>query len=203
MTSPHITVKLDLSRAMDVLVGIAGLLAVFGAFLPWVTLSAPFIGTISKNGVDGDGVYTIGLGAALLIYAIIRIGAFRLHASIAAVLAVGLLGLAVVDFVDVYRAAADLRSIVSNQSDGLGIGAAIAQATSISAGIGLWLEIFAALMALVGAALTVAFARRTAVARAHQPFPVSGYMSFDQSAHSGAAPAAGGFAGPVQGQRSA
>src|SRR5687767_2421273 len=42
----------------------AGLLMVLGAFLPWVSATAAFIGTISRSGLDqgGDGVLTLILG---------------------------------------------------------------------------------------------------------------------------------------------
>jgi len=48
-------------------------LVVLGSFLPWAKLTAPFIGTITKNGTEGDGVITLVLGlvvaglAALLL----------------------------------------------------------------------------------------------------------------------------------------
>lgn len=41
-----------------------------GCFLPWVTITAPFVGTISKNGVQGpDGVFFLGLAAAVGVLA--------------------------------------------------------------------------------------------------------------------------------------
>jgi hypothetical protein len=40
----------------------AGALLVVGALLPWATVIAPFVGTISAAGTDGDGVITLVLG---------------------------------------------------------------------------------------------------------------------------------------------
>lgn len=45
-----------------------GAAAAIGSFLPWGTATAPFIGTVSRSGMDGgDGVFTLVLGAALLL----------------------------------------------------------------------------------------------------------------------------------------
>ncbi len=56
----------DRSSSLDwggVLFLIAGGLVVLGSFLPWISATAAFIGTISRNGIDGgDGVITVGLG---------------------------------------------------------------------------------------------------------------------------------------------
>jgi hypothetical protein len=43
---------------------LGGLLVVAGSFMPWLTASAPFAGTISRSGVDGggDGVITLIIG---------------------------------------------------------------------------------------------------------------------------------------------
>lgn len=46
------------------LLGGAGAIAV-GCFLPWASITAPFVGTISKAGIEGDGVFFLGLAAAL------------------------------------------------------------------------------------------------------------------------------------------
>lgn len=47
--------------------GVIGLLGgiglVIGAFLPWVTATAPFVGTITRSGMDGgDGIFFIVMG---------------------------------------------------------------------------------------------------------------------------------------------
>ena len=158
------------------IIGAAGLLAVLGAFLPWVTLSAPIVGTISKNAIDGDGVIALGLGVALLVYAVLRVAGFRLHVIVAAVLAFALPGLAVYEVVHVYLAVADMRaSMASDPSDEYGIGAAMAKAISVDPGIGLWLEVLTGLAALGGVWLTIVVARRTPVATAHRPYPVLAY----------------------------
>jgi hypothetical protein len=53
---------------------VAGAAAVVvGAFLPWVTATAAFVGTITRNGTDGDGRLTLALGAAVGILALTKI----------------------------------------------------------------------------------------------------------------------------------
>jgi hypothetical protein len=46
--------------------------ALIGSFLPWFTASAPFLGTLTANGIDGDGKVTAvlsGLGLVLSLLA--------------------------------------------------------------------------------------------------------------------------------------
>lgn len=46
-----------------------GILLAVGSFLPWITVTAMFVGTISRNGVEdgGDGLYSLGLGVVICI----------------------------------------------------------------------------------------------------------------------------------------
>lgn len=48
---------------------IGGLIVVAGAFLPWITITAAFVGTITRNGIDGggDGLIAVGLGAVIAL----------------------------------------------------------------------------------------------------------------------------------------
>lgn len=42
-----------------------GVAMIVGSFLPWITATAPFIGSFTKSGVDGggDGMFSVALGA--------------------------------------------------------------------------------------------------------------------------------------------
>lgn len=54
----------------NVLVGALAVVLI-GSFLPWATVTAPFIGTINKNGVEGDGLIVAvisGLGLFQLLF---------------------------------------------------------------------------------------------------------------------------------------
>jgi hypothetical protein len=50
----------------------AGVAAIIAAFLPWITVSAPFYGSISRSGIDngGDGTITAVLGLVVVIVAL-------------------------------------------------------------------------------------------------------------------------------------
>jgi hypothetical protein len=47
----------------------AGGAAIVAAFMPWVTATAPFVGSVSFNGVDGgrDGIVSAVLGVAVIV----------------------------------------------------------------------------------------------------------------------------------------
>lgn len=51
------------------LVGLGGLVLIIGAMLPWATLTAPFVGTVSIAGYQGDGLISGGAGLLLLLIA--------------------------------------------------------------------------------------------------------------------------------------
>lgn len=65
--------------AFALLTVLGGLLLVVGSFLPWVAVMAPFVGTMSRNGLDGggDGIVTLVAGVATL-----TVGAARLMTSL-------------------------------------------------------------------------------------------------------------------------
>jgi hypothetical protein len=41
-----------------------GALVAIGSLMPWLSITAPFVGTISKNGTDGDGKITLVVGCS-------------------------------------------------------------------------------------------------------------------------------------------
>jgi predicted small integral membrane protein len=169
MTAPTYTIKINRAQLLTYLIGAAGLFAVIGALAPWVTLTAPFVGSISKNGTSGDGVFVVILGVALLAVAGLRIGGVRVHWAVALVLALALLGLAVYEIVRVYQAAGELRTSLAGQDDDpLGLSAAVASASSLSVGFGLWLDGVAGIVGL-GAAIALASAPQPQAAAGQLP----------------------------------
>jgi hypothetical protein len=113
----------------------AGLLAL-GSFLPWVQASISIV-TFEKNGMDGDGVFTLILAvAAVLIFSLVRGIAGRVLTMVAALLAAGV---AIYDVVDVQRAADEITSSAGSFS------------VEASVGIGLWICAIGALVLIVGA----------------------------------------------------
>jgi hypothetical protein len=55
----------------------------FGSFLPWLTATAPFVGTISVNGMQGgDGVITLVLGVITILIGVTRLTATKMPARL-------------------------------------------------------------------------------------------------------------------------
>ena len=119
------------------LVGAIGL--IIGALLPWIVAEAVFGGSISKSGIDGngqisDGYVTAGIGVIVLVIAAVSKGESGKLYSIAGSILAGLAAIVlIVDFLDVNKMVFDTP---------FGVSAKI--------GIGLYLSIAAALVALVG-----------------------------------------------------
>jgi hypothetical protein len=65
-----------------IMTGLGGLLIVFGSFLPWLTATAPLIGTINVNGMQGggDGVFTLVLGVITILIGVTRLTATNMPA---------------------------------------------------------------------------------------------------------------------------
>jgi hypothetical protein len=60
---------------------LGGLLIVLGSFLPWLSFTAPFVGTITKNGMEGgDGVITLVSGVVTILIGVTQLTATRLPA---------------------------------------------------------------------------------------------------------------------------
>jgi hypothetical protein len=119
--------------------GGAGLL-VLGSFLPWVKAS---IGILSaeKAGIDGDGVFTLGLGVvAVLVFALMKSQPGRVLTLVAGLLASAV---ALYDIVDVNNKAAEL----SSRSGPFQIEASV--------GIGLWLSLVGGVAVVIGAILAM------------------------------------------------
>lgn len=65
-----------------IMAGLGGLLIVLGSFLPWLTATAPFIGTVNVNGMQdgGDGVITLVLGVITILIAATQLAATKMPA---------------------------------------------------------------------------------------------------------------------------
>jgi hypothetical protein len=57
--------------------GLGGLLIVLGSFLPWLTATVPFAGTITTNGMQGggDGIITLALGILTILIGVAQLTA--------------------------------------------------------------------------------------------------------------------------------
>jgi hypothetical protein len=108
---------------------VGGVLAVIGAFLPWVSA-----GFITVSGIDGDGVFTLIFGVIAGAIVLMR------DWEKADVLGVGLLGVLTL------LVAGNVFSSTGNQVNSAAI------EFSVSAGTGLYLTLVAGLLLLAGAA---------------------------------------------------
>jgi hypothetical protein len=65
-----------------IMTGLGGLLIVFGSFLPWLTATAPLIGTVNVSGMQGGGdeVFTLVLGVITILIGVTRLTATNMPA---------------------------------------------------------------------------------------------------------------------------
>jgi hypothetical protein len=111
-----------------VLAIVGGGLAAIGAFLPWVTATAAFVGTVTRSGMEGgDGPIFLGVGilvAALGLWAVLD------HPTAAPILlilaGVAIVGLTVPEYIEVNERVGGLDSDFATASVGAGIWALFA-----------------------------------------------------------------------------
>jgi hypothetical protein len=122
------------------MIGLGGLLIVLDSFLPWLTATAPFVGTISRNGMEGgDGIITLILGVVTILIGVSQLTATRLPAllqrsSIITGIITG--AVEIFDYVDVQRRIEDVKEQT--------------ELVSASVGAGIWTLIVGAVLAIVG-----------------------------------------------------
>jgi hypothetical protein len=122
---------------------LGGLLIVLGSFLPWLSFTAPFVGTVTRNGMEGgDGIITLILEVVTILIGVTQFTATRLPAFLhrSSIVTGAITGVvAVFDYLEVQRRIEDAKE----QSELI--------AASIGAGI--WTLIVGAILAVVGGVL--------------------------------------------------
>lgn len=101
-----------------------------GSFLPWVTVTAPFIGRISKNGIEGDGVITAVVAGLCLLQLILGSARGAKIPGATRWFGIALTGLCIYEIVDVYQTGSELE---------IGV---------VQVGVGLWLTAAGAALVL-------------------------------------------------------
>jgi hypothetical protein len=107
-----------------VMIVAGGAFAMLGSFLPWITATAAFVGTISRNGIDGggDGLITIILGLAA---AACGVDVYRRRTRVASIGALacglGLVGIVALDIGSINDRIADINTESAFASVGMGI----------------------------------------------------------------------------------
>jgi len=106
--------QLVVDKRLIAILGTTGvLLALIGAFLPWAQLTDPFVGELTKSGLEGDGLLTLGLAlAAAGFLAWFYWGAGHGVGRTTLLFASGLTvcAIAIYDWVDTNNLAAELRA---------------------------------------------------------------------------------------------
>jgi len=128
------------NKAMGWVTVAGGTLLVFGSFLPWMTVTAPLVGTISRSGMDlgGDGIWTLVLGLGVAGVGVARIMTANLRRLVAHIpLPLGLIGVLI--------AAVDLHE-ANHRLDTLGD----TPWTLGGAGAGLYAVLIGAIAAVIG-----------------------------------------------------
>jgi hypothetical protein len=122
---------------------VAGGMALLGAMLPWVSVTTIF-GSLSKNGMDGDGQLTALGGLVLGVIALIVLVTKtrnRAPAVLAIVVGAAIFVVGLIDLLDVSHRIAGLQATAGADA---------------SVGIGLWLTCLAGLVGVAGGIALVA-----------------------------------------------
>ena len=112
-----------------------------GSFMPWVVITAPFVGQVSKSGIDGDGVITLALAVGLAVFGFRRLAVTSTPSPRAvlapAVVTLLLLGITVVEVLNVSSATDDLDQEISGLvSTSYGAGLYLLALGAITGGVG-------------------------------------------------------------------
>jgi hypothetical protein len=121
---------------------LGGLLICFGSFLPWLTVTAPLVGTISRSGMDGggDGTITLALGCITILLAVVGFTAKPklLRLSILTGAVAGIVAVA---------AYQQVQDRIAKAQEAAG---EVAGMLSASVGAGIWALLIGAVLAVVG-----------------------------------------------------
>ena len=137
-----------------VIIVIGGSLAALGSFLPWLSASAPLVGTVTKSGLDGggDGIITLILGVILALAGVAHVaqaGPARVAAAAAFFVSLGLGLIAFKGLADVSVRETLMRVQLALEDN------MFADAVSVSAGMGLYVVIIGAVFGVVGAVVAL------------------------------------------------
>lgn len=108
-----------------------GLLFALGAFLPWVKVTAPFVGSLSVSGMEGDGIFFLVGGLLIAVLGLWSILGSPKAAPVLLILAgLGFGGLAFFEYNNVSGGIGDIDSDFALASMGAGIWTLLAGAVA-------------------------------------------------------------------------
>lgn len=104
-------------------------MVVIGSFLPWATVSADTLGTVSFNGMNGDGLVTLILGGLIAVIALVahsraRSGTGQTWLMLLSALAIAIIGF--YDFANISSIADQAESGLTDAAVGVGLYAVVA-----------------------------------------------------------------------------
>jgi hypothetical protein len=123
---------------------LGGVLIVVGSFLPWLTATAPLVGTISRNGMEGggDGIFTLILGVITILIGVTQFTATNMPTLLqrSPIITGAITGIvAVINYLDVQQRIEDVREE--------------SELIAASVGAGIWTLVVGAVLAIVGGVL--------------------------------------------------
>jgi hypothetical protein len=124
---------------------LGGVLIILGSFLPWLTATAPLVGTMSRNGMEGgDGVITLILGVITILIGVTQLTATNLptllqRSPIVTGVITGIV--AIINYSSVQQRIADVREE--------------SELIAASVGAGIWTLFVGAVLAIVGGVLVL------------------------------------------------
>jgi hypothetical protein len=122
------------STSVKIVVFVGAGALVLGSLLPWVKATAGVF-TVTKNGIEGDGVLTLILaGLAALLFGVIK----RRNVAAIVTLIIGVLAgaIAIYDIADISQKAHDLSTTSINVSASVGVGLILAALASAAIVVG-------------------------------------------------------------------
>ncbi len=139
-----------LLTALKLMMGAAAAV-ILGSFLPWASLTAPLVGTVTQSGMEGDGVISAIAGVILLVAAVVAHskGVVSQALSVLMILISG--GIAFIAVTD-FRSVQTLLDTSEFTSDG---------SISTSVGVGLYLIAIGAAVALIASFMVVGTRNKT------------------------------------------
>jgi hypothetical protein len=102
-----------------IMAGLGGLLIIVGSFLPWLTATAPLVGTINVNGMQGggDGIITLVLGVLTVLIAAVGVAAMPDVVRLSIITGVITVAVAIYDYNSVQERIAEMKTAAKPTGD--------------------------------------------------------------------------------------
>lgn len=126
------------ARTLAMLCILAGAGMAVGSFLPWIKVTAPFVGTVTKSGIEGgDGWFSVIAGGVVAFCGLTVLNRQQSGAAKGVVILAALVAgiLCVYEYSDISSRFADVRSQLDSSGSVFGVSASDMVATAYGAGL--------------------------------------------------------------------